>query len=533
MLLFLPVFLTLLFTIVIQFLGRSRIPLGTRWLMLTAMAVLLWGATMAMYIKLPLTQTVAHWLPSIDALEPISFTLDRTSWTLSMALVSMLVGIIFTDTGRLGAKESLFESTQLLLLTVLGLLAVLANSSLTFILAWTLIDLVEIIVLVRIHPNDELPVQTIAVFGSRFAGTVLVLLAMVLGYQNGSAMILSQASGTSLTLLVFGAALRLGIVPLHLPYTMDVNLRRSLGSALRLVPPLAAFVFIARLPIISAVGGWLAVVLVFAVLGTLFGSIRWFFSKNELSGRPYWLMAFSSLALIGLLNGKPEVAGYLGLIMTVLGCWNFLQSIEFHWLKFLTPVAVLAIIGLPFTPGATLLIALTQGAANTVFFFVWIGLAFLSAGLVKFSVLQAQEHQTVESWQRLFYIIGMVFFLLVPWMIEAWYISEWVTFAGLFSGLATAILLGIVLVLSYNKKLKTLILDRVPRPYFDLTEKIGSILQKFFQFDWFYRFIGFFVTLLERMLNSINAILEGEGGILWALVFLVLLVSLISRVKGG
>jgi hypothetical protein len=55
MLLFLPVFLTLLFTIVIQFLGRSRIPLGTRWLMLTAMAVLLWGATMAMYIKLPLT----------------------------------------------------------------------------------------------------------------------------------------------------------------------------------------------------------------------------------------------------------------------------------------------------------------------------------------------------------------------------------------------------------------------------------------------------------------------------------------------
>jgi hypothetical protein len=532
MLLFLPVFLTLIFTFAIQFIGRSRIPLGTRWLILTAMAVMLWGATMAMHFKLPLTQTIAHWLPSSDASETLSFTLDRISWTLSMALVTMLVGIIFTDTGRLGASESLSEWTQLLLLTALGLVAVVANSPLTFILAWTLIDLVEIIVLVRIHPNDDLPVQTMAVFGSRFAGTVLVLLAMVLGYQNGSALILSQASGTPLTLLVFGAALRLGIVPLHLPYTMDVNLRRSLGSALRLVPPLAAFVFIARMPNIPSVGGWMLIVLVFAVLGTLFGAIKWYSSQDELSGRPYWLMAFSSLALIGLLNGKPEVTAYLGLIMAVLGCWSFLHSIEIGWLKYLSPVAALAMIGLPITPGTILPDAFAQGATNS-FFFVWIGLAFLVAGLVKFSGQQTHEHRSVENWQRFFYIVGMVFLLLAPWLVEVWYFSEWVTFSGLISSLAVIILLGIILTLTYNIKVRTMILAKFTTRFADLAAKTGLVLHQFFKLDWFYRFIGVFVNLLERMLNSINAILEGEGGILWALVFLVLLISLISSVKGG
>ncbi|MEA5078073.1 MAG: hypothetical protein VB013_05840 [Anaerolineaceae bacterium] len=533
MLLFLPVFLILIFTLLIQVVGRSRIPLGTKWLILTAIAVLLWGATMAMQFKLPLTQTIAHWLPSGQSAETLTFTLDRASWTLSMALLSMLVGIILTDTGRLGSSQSLSEWTQLLMLTFLGLIAVLANSPLAFLLTWTLIDLVEIIVLVGIHPRDELPVQTIAVFGSRFAGTVFVLLAMVLGYQNGSALTLSQAGGTPLTLLVFGAALRLGVVPLHLPYTMDINLRRSLGSALRLIPPLAAFAFIARLPEISSVSGWLFFVLLFAVLGTLFGSIKWFSSKNELEGRPYWLMAFSSLALISLLNGKPEAASYLGLIMAVLGSWAFLQSIELKWLKFLTPIAVLAMIGFPLTSSATLVGALNQGAASATFFLVWIGLAFLSAGLVKFSVVQSSEQKSVETWQRLFYIAGMVFMLLVPWLVEIWYFSEWTGLSGLVSGLATAILIGIILALTYNAKVRAVIIPKLTQRFFDLKKRIGMILERFFRFDWFYLFIGFFVNLVERMLNSINAILEGEGGILWALVFLVLLISLISSVKGG
>ena len=139
----------------------------------------------------------------------------------------------------------------------------------------------------------------------------------------------------------------------------------------------------------------------------------------------------------------------------------------------------------------------------------------------------------IENWQKLFYIIGLVFLLLAPFLVEIWYFQEWISMASLVSSLAITTILGIILVFTYFEKARAAIASKIPTRIFEITKRFGLILEKFFQFDWFYRFVGFFVNLLEKMLNSINAVLEGEGGILWALVFLVLLISLISSVKGG
>lgn len=527
MLVFLPVFLILFFTLLIQWIGRGRLALGTKWLILAAVMVIAWGAILVLRTRLPIALEISDWFPASGSTDVLSFSLDTTSWTISLALLTMAVGVVLTDTSRLGEKGSLAEWTQLLLLTALGLFAALANSPLAFILTWTLIDLVEIVVLVQIH-QEELPIQTMAVFAGRFLGTIFVLLATVLANQSGTPLVLAQASGSVLTLMVVGAALRLGIIPLHLPYTLDINLRRSLGSVLRLVAPLAAFIFIARFPVINVVTGWLTFVLLFAILGALFGAIKWFAAENELAGRPYWLMAFSSLAIIGLLNGKPDTAGYLGLAMVVAGCWNFLQSIHIKWFPYVLPLVLLGFIGFPFTPSANLLGNLSTGPAAGGFLFIWLSLAFLAAGVVKFTFLQKNDPAPVENWRKLFYIAGMLFLILVPWLNGLWQFSTWMDLSGLISGIATTILLGIILVIQYVNKIRS-IFDRFVPTF----KRIGQILEKFFHFDWLYRVLRLLLLLLEKMLNSVNSILEGEGGILWALVFLVLLISLITGVKGG
>jgi hypothetical protein len=109
---------------------RSRIPLGTKWLILAAASLAAWGTTFALYVRLPQSISITNWLPASGSNEYLQFTLDSSSWMLSLAVVSMLVGIVFTDTSRLGEKGSLREWTYSLLITSLGLLAVLANSSL-------------------------------------------------------------------------------------------------------------------------------------------------------------------------------------------------------------------------------------------------------------------------------------------------------------------------------------------------------------------------------------------------------------------
>jgi hypothetical protein len=47
--------------------------------------------------------------------------------------------------------------------------------------------------------------------------------------------------------------------------------------------------------------------------------------------------------------------------------------------------------------------------------------------------------------------------------------------------------------------------------------------------DWLYRSIWFIFGLLGRLISVATAMLEGDGGVLWALLLLALLVSLVGR----
>ena len=48
--------------------------------------------------------------------------------------------------------------------------------------------------------------------------------------------------------LVAAAGLRLGVFPLHLPYTSEATLRRGIGTSLRLVSAVSSLVLLAHIP---------------------------------------------------------------------------------------------------------------------------------------------------------------------------------------------------------------------------------------------------------------------------------------------
>jgi len=50
-----------------------------------------------------------------------------------------------------------------------------------------------------------------------------------------------------------------------------------------------------------------------------------------------------------------------------------------------------------------------------------------------------------------------------------------------------------------------------------------------FSLTWFYAFLGWLFRLVERGIEFITTVLEGEGGILWALLLLTLLVAFLSQ----
>jgi hypothetical protein len=49
-----------------------------------------------------------------------------------------------------------------------------------------------------------------------------------------------------------------------------------------------------------------------------------------------------------------------------------------------------------------------------------------------------------------------------------------------------------------------------------------------FRLDWLYRFLAGIYRLFAAVAGLINSLLEGEGGILWSLLLMVLILSILS-----
>jgi hypothetical protein len=56
---------------------------------------------------------------------------------------------------------------------------------------------------------------------------------------------------------------------------------------------------------------------------------------------------------------------------------------------------------------------------------------------------------------------------------------------------------------------------------------VGKFIGNLFQFNWFFTLLWWLYDLIARPIQFFVRILEGEGGLLWALVFLALISSVL------
>jgi hypothetical protein len=63
-----------------------------------------------------------------------------------------------------------------------------------------------------------------------------------------------------------------------------------------------------------------------------------------------------------------------------------------------------------------------------------------------------------------------------------------------------------------------------------LSEEVFSALDYVFSLGWFYRLMEQVFADIRKAVAFINTILEGQGGILWAILLLTLLLSLVAQI---
>jgi hypothetical protein len=188
------------------------------WLIAAGGALVSWISILIWQFHLPLVFQLPRWEPVSLFLESLSFTADTLTWPFAISIASLILAVILTAAARENFPAPIPWAAALVL-GGLGLLAVLADNPLSLLMVWSAIDLTELITQLRSVDGPEPSEKVVTAFATRVAGICVLLWANMVSVSAGAPLNFQDAPPQAGLYLLLAAGLRLGVLPLHLPYT--------------------------------------------------------------------------------------------------------------------------------------------------------------------------------------------------------------------------------------------------------------------------------------------------------------------------
>jgi hypothetical protein len=530
MLVLLPVVLAFLGALAIMILQRVRPSYGDSWLVAVGVSLMVWGLTLALRWQENAVVSLPLWWP-VDTTVFITFQADRISWMYGFGLASLVLAVVLTAAARLQYQITPWVWVETMLLEGAGLLVVFFGSFTTLIFVWTIMDFTELLVMLVNVRQVQQKQGIVVAFLLRVSGTMLLVWAMVRSQAFGTPLNLTNIIPEVGILLLLAVGLRLGVVPLHLPYGEEPRLRRGLGTLVRFSAAASGLVVLARLPAQIIPGQWYAWLLTFTALAALYGAAMWAAAKTELDGRPYLVIAMAGLAFACVIQGNPIASIAWGLALILSGGLIFLSSERIPSLVFIGLLGALGLIGLPFTPAAAGWAGLVRQPYSFATVVFGLSHALVAAGYLRHALRTTGTMEGKESWVKVLYPFGLIFLILVGWTIAVFGQAGGLT-SGVWWASVSSTLLAAGLWFFTSRRQTFDDNSEEGRGWFAiLAKRAAPWVSSIFSLNWIYRGISALYRFLQILISFLSLLLEGQGGVLWALVLLALLSTLIA--SGG
>lgn len=528
MLAFIPVGILFAAALGILIMQQIRPSAGYSWLIANLAAMIAFGVMVYLRWRLPFQVAVANWLPFTQFTDSPIFGLDGASWPYALCLCAVMLSVMLTASARLRYQIFPWAWAGALLVAATGLLALYAANFLTLAMAWTALDLIDLVILSAYIPNRSLGVQTVITFALRVAGTLLVILAALINRSQDLAPTFTGLPALSALFLLLAAGLRLGVLPLNLSTLPDTRHRRGLGTVLHLSAAASSLVVLARLPAQSFspdLQAWLTAI---ASLAVLYAAGMWLSATDEIAARPFWLVALAGMAVISAVHGEPQASMAWGVALLLSGCMIFLYSARMRGLIAFPLLGLLGMSALPFTPAA----GGWQGLLGAPFSLWQVVVLFahilLLLGYLRFMVRSGDKLHDMERWVQVVYPLGLLILVFAQWLVgtigwrEVLTMGTW--WAALLTGLGLALGGGLSLLLRRFE-----LSGSVPVQWYLLAaRRIGGFLARLLSLRWLYDLLWAVYNHVEQLVQFLTGILEGDGGVLWVFVLLALFVSVLT-----
>jgi hypothetical protein len=521
LLLALPIILLLFFALVLFTLRVVQPKFSYFWLIAALGALLAWPAQLINRVVIPAEINLAVWQPGIYFRSSPGLLLDEISWPFALALVSLVLGVILTDVARAAEADWLAWASSLAI-TALGLVAVLAGNPLTLMLAWAALDLAEVLILLSETLKSSIREQIIIAYATRIAGILFLLIATLSSSASGLPLSFESITPAASLYLLLAAGLRLGVLPMYLPLFEKLPLRRGLGTLLNLVPAATSLMLLARTAAIGAEPAHASYLFALAGLAGVYAGLSWLTAVDELEGRPFWILGLASLAFASAVRSQPSATLAIGITTLLSGGLIFLFSARHRLLYPVAGLGFLGILGLPYLPSWQAA-GLYKPPFNFLLVIFLIAQTMLAAGYLRHLARPSDRLAGVERWVWVIYPWGLVIMPLTHILLTVWGLRQP---AGELPDLRT----------SWPNFLIVLIIcgfGLLYRRGFQIPVRLTQIFRRTLSLHWLYRFIWQLYRLGARFVAFINLILEGEGGILWTLLLLVILLSLLAQQQLG
>ncbi len=480
--------------------------------LLALVSVFAWTADASEHVQFPI------WQPESLFTQSPSLIADAVAWAFALSIVSLALSIVITSVVR-SSFPNPFAWSGIFVLSALGILAVVADNPLTLVLIWASLDLTELVIQLGFVEEPKLTERVVISFASRTIGIVMLLWANMVSAANGVSLDFHSASPQAGLYLLLAAGLRVGVLPLHLPYAGDSALRRGFGTALRMIPAASSLILLARIPAGSIPASIAPYLLLMAALAAVYGGWMWLRAPDELTGRPFWVIGVGSLAVASTLRENPTGAAAWACALILCGGVLFLSSESNKWLIRSLWVAVFGISALPFSLAAS---GWNSGGAS--FFPAWVPLvtaqAMLLAGFIRHILRPSGSRVSYEDqpvWAKNIYPIGIYLLLGTILLLGLFGWDGSLKFGNILASLSASIVtFGLVW---FTPRLR--ILNPI-RAHWVRPANLTWL-------DWGYQALWNLYRQTGRLSSVFTKILEGESGIMWTLLFLALFISVFVR----
>lgn len=476
---------------------------------LALISVFIWLANPSAQIQLP------AWQPAALFGQSLTFTSDLFASAFALSIVALSLSILFTAVVRDNFFNPLAWSGNLAL-TALGVLAVTADNLLTLALIWAAFDLTELIIQFRFVEDPKRAESAITAFAFHALGILTLLWADAAGATSGDSFNFHSTTSQTGVYLLIAAGLRIGVLPLHLPYAGDSPLRRGFGTALRMTSAASSLILLARIPAGSIAAAFEPYLLAFTTLAAVYGGWMWLRAPDELTGRPFWLIGVGSLAVIATLHGNVAGAAAWSCALILCGGVLFLSSEPNRWLTRGLWVGAFGLSSLPFS-----LTASGWSNATPIFFLLWIPLllahVMLLTGFIRYISHTRIRNEDQPAWAKNIYPIGILLLLTINLLLGFFNWNMSFQMGNLIASLSVSFLTFILV--RFTPRLR--ILNPVRAHWVRPTASTWL--------EWSYQIMQTIYKQTSRASAVLTTMLEGESGVMWMLVFVAFLISFFAQ----